>query len=178
MNSRIWIRILCLMLCFAVLAPCVTALGETTKVAAYLLRLREKPSGDSKVLDAYPRGTRVTILKKGSDWTKVSVHGKTGYMQSDKLLYAKYRTDRGVTIDKNTKKESSSVSETDGSTMYIISGVRVNLRDGKSSVADIIGSYRGGTKVTVLKKGKIWSYVQIKNQVGYMATEFKKKKKE
>lgn len=176
-RSRVWTRILSVLLCMAVLLSSAAALAETTKVATYMLRLREKPSSSAKVLDAYPRGTRVTILKKGSDWTKVSVHGKTGYMQSDKLLYAKYKTDRGTTIDKNTKKESS-VSETDGSTMYIISGVRVNLRDGKSSVADIIGSYRGGTKVTVLKKGKIWSYVQVKNQIGYMATEFLTSEKE
>lgn len=177
-RSRVWTRILCILVCMAVLLPTAAALAETTKVATYMLRLREKPSSGAKVLDAYPRGTRVTILKKGSDWTKVSVHGKTGYMQSDKLLYAKYKTDRGETIDKNTKKESSSVTEADGSTMYIISGVRVNLRDGKSSMADIIGSYRGGTKVTVLKKGKIWSYVQVKNQIGYMATEFLTSEKE
>ena len=55
-NTRIQVRILCLLLCLAVLAPCASALGETTKVAAYLLRLRESPSSTGKVLDAYLDG--------------------------------------------------------------------------------------------------------------------------
>ena len=92
MKSKLWVRLICLILCLTVLLPCVSALAETTKVATYMLRLREKPSTSSKVLDAYPRGTKVTILKKGEEWTKVKVGGKTGYMQSDKLAYAKYKT--------------------------------------------------------------------------------------
>lgn len=169
MHSRIWIRILCVLVALAVLLPTAAALAETTKVATYMLRLREKPSTSAKVLDAYRRGTRVTILKKGSDWTKVRVGGKVGYMQSDKLAYAKYSTDRGETIDKNTKKTSTS---SDGTVMYILKGISVNLREDKSSDSDILGTYRGGTKVTVFKKGKVWSYVQVKGKVGYMATEF------
>ena len=65
MKSKFWIRLVCLILCLTVLLPCVSALAETTKVATYMLRLREKPSTSAKVLDAYPRGTKVTILKKG-----------------------------------------------------------------------------------------------------------------
>ena len=171
-RSGVWIRILCVALCMAVLLPCITAAAETTKVATYMLRLREKPSTSSKVIDAYPRGTKVTILKKGSDWTKVSVRGKVGYMQTDKLSYAKYKTDRGETIDKTSSKSTASANATGGTTMYIIKGVRLNLRDAASSDGDVIGAYRGGTKVTVLKKGKYWSYVEVKGQVGYMANEF------
>ena len=168
MRSTGWKRILCLLLCLAVLLPCATALAQTTKVATYMLRLREKPSTSAKVLDAYKRGTIVTILKKGTEWTKVSVHGKVGYMQSDKLLYAKYKT----TEQREASASSKSTKVTSGSTMYIIKGARVNLRADASSDADIITSYRGGTKVTVIKKGKIWSYVEIKGNYGYMANEY------
>ena len=70
MKSKTIIRLLCLVLCLSVLLPCVSALGESGKVAAYLLRLRETASEKGKVLDAYPRGTKVTILKKGSDWVQ------------------------------------------------------------------------------------------------------------
>jgi len=171
-RSSVWIRILCVALCLAVLLPCITAAAETTKVATYMLRLREKPSSSAKVLDAYPRGTKVTILKKGSDWTKVSVHGKVGYMQTDKLSYAKYKTDRGETIDKSSSNSTASANATGGTTKYIMKGVRLNLRDAASSSGDVIGTYRGGTKVTVLKKGKYWSYVEVKGKTGYMANDF------
>ena len=69
MKAKGRIRLLCLLLCLAVLMPCVSALSETTKVTGYLLRLREEASTDGKVIDAYPRGTKVTILKKGDTWT-------------------------------------------------------------------------------------------------------------
>ena len=101
--GRLILRALAL-LCLTVMIPCVSALGETTKVAAYLLRLREKPSGDSKVLDAYPRGTKVTILKKGSEWTRVKVQGKTGYMQTRYLAYAKSQSSGAGNAGSSTKE--------------------------------------------------------------------------
>ena len=165
-----WVRLICLVLCMTVLLPCVSALAETTKVASYMLRLREKPSTSSKVLDAYPRGTRVTILKKGSEWTKVKVGDKVGYMQTDKLAYAKYKTreERSSYDSKSTSKKTSVT----GTTAYVVKGVRVNLRDEASNSGDIIASFRGGTKVTILKKGKVWCHVEVKGLIGYMATEF------
>ena len=96
MNAKGRIRLLCLLLCLAVLMPCVSALSETTKVTGYLLRLREEASTDGKVIDAYPRGTKVTILKKGDTWTKVSVKGNTGYMMTCYLAYSKDKQVRQV----------------------------------------------------------------------------------
>lgn len=170
MNSKKLIRILCLVLCLSVLLPCVSALGETTKVSAYLLRLRAKPSSDGKVLDAYPRGTKVEILKKDDDWTKVKVHGKEGYMKTSMLAYSKNKDSDETTETKNTRKKNTSVST--GDTMYIEKGIRLNLREAANSSSEILGSFRGGTKVTILKKGNYWSRVEVKGQVGYMANEY------
>ena len=176
MRSMIGVRLLCLILCLAVLLPSVAALGETTKVAAYMLRLREKPSTSAKVLDAYKRGTRVTILKKGSEWTKVKVGGKTGYMQTSKLLYAKYKTDAEKDVIFNISAGKKAVAS--GETAYIKKGVRLNLRQSASTDSDIIGSYRGGTKVTVIEKGRRWSLVEIKGLRGYMYSEYLTAEKE
>ena len=173
-NTRIQVRILCLLLCLAVLAPCATALGETTKVAAYLLRLRESPSSTGKVLDAYPRGTRVTILKKGSEWTKVRVHGKEGYMKTDMLSYGRYKTisDTETKGNKTGTNGTTNTSAASGSTAYVMKGIRVNLREEPNNYSDIITSVRGGTKVTILKKGKYWNRVDVKGLEGYMWNEY------
>ena len=167
MRPKIGVRLLCLVLCLAVLLPCVT----------HMLRLREKPSTSSKVLDAYPRGTKVMILKKGSAWTKVQVHGKTGYMQTDKLAYAKYKTaaEKEVIFSPSS---SAKKKVTSGETAYIKKGVRLNLRSSASSSGDIIGSYRSGTKVTVITKGRTWSLVEIRGLQGYMYTEYLSAEKE
>ena len=174
MNSKKLIRILCLVLCLSVLLPCVSALGETTKVSAYLLRLRAKPSSDGKVLDAYPRGTKVEILKKDDEWTKVKVHGKEGYMKTSMLAYSKNKdsgeTTTETTETKKTQKKTTSIST--GDTKYIEKGIRLNLRESASSSSEVLGSFRGGTKVTILKKGNYWSRVEVKGQVGYMANEY------
>ena len=171
MTPKIRTRLLCLLLCLAVLLPCISAEAETTKVAAYMLRLREKPSFSAKVLDAYPRGTKVTILKKGPEWTKVQVHSKTGYMQTGLLAYARYKTkaEKEVIFSEkgNTKK-----AVTSGETAYIVKGVRLNLRSKAGTDGDIIASFRGGTKVTILKKGRNWSLVEVKGLQGYMSTDY------
>ena len=158
MSSRFWVRFVCLLLCLTVLLPCVSAMAETTKVTAYLLRLRSAPSIKAKVIDAYPRGTVVTILKKGSEWTKVRVHNKTGYMQTSFLAYG-----RGG---------GSSGSESSGTTMYVMKDVRLYLRAEPDSSSEILGTYRGGTAVKVLKKGKYWYRVSVNGLEGFMGKEY------
>lgn len=163
MKSRRWIRILCVILCAAVLLPAVSACAETTKVAAYLLRLRATASEKGKVLDAYPRGTKVTILKKGSEWTRVRVHGKVGYMKTSMLAYGRGSGSSGG---------SSGRRASSGSTMYVMSGIRLNLREEPNSSSDIIASFRGGTRVTVLRSGRYYHYVEVNGLVGYMGAEY------
>ena len=178
MKSKLWVRLICLILCLAVLLPSVSALAETTKVATYMLRLREKPSTSSKVLDAYPRGTKVTILKKGEEWTKVKVGGKTGYMQSSKLAYAKYKTNAEREAIVSNKSTTKKTGVTSGETAYIMKGVKLNLRAEANNTSDIIASFRGGTKVTVIKKGRHWSLVEVKGLEGYMSTDYLTSEKE
>ena len=173
--SRTWKRILCLQLCLAILLPCVSALAETTKVSAYLLRLRAAPSTKGRVIDAFPRGTKVTILKKGDTWTKVKVKGKVGYMQTNRLAYS--RGSSSGSSGKSSSGSSSSGSSSSGSSSsgkvkYIAPGIRLYLRAEASSYGDIVDAFRGGTKVYVLREGKFWSYVQVNGKVGYMANDY------
>ncbi len=170
MTSKVWIRAICLMLCLAVLLPCVSALAETTKVTAYLLRLRKGASKNAEVLDAFPRGTVVTILKKGTTWTKVRVRGKVGYMMTSMLAYSRNKTATAKTTKTTVSTKSGSLSN--GSTAYVMKGIRLNLREQATENSPAIGSYRGGTKVTVLKKGRHWSLVEVHGQQGYMYTEY------
>ena len=59
-----------------------------------------------------------------------------------------------------------------GATMYVAKGISLNLREEPDSSSDIIASFRGGTAVSVLRKGKYWSYVQVKGLYGYMANDY------
>lgn len=63
--------------------------GARTHSTAYVktnsrgLNLRAEPNGN--ILGSYPRGTKVTVLSNNGNWSKVSVDGKTGYMQTQWL---------------------------------------------------------------------------------------------
>ena len=175
MTSKVWARLLCLLLCFVVLLPCITAAAETTKVSAYLLRLRATPSSSGKVLDAFPRGTVVTILKKGSPWTKVKVHGKVGYMQTSMLAYGRSSSSGSGSSGSSSKSGGKKVAS--GTVMYVAKGVRLNLREAADSSSEIIASFRGGTAVTVLRRGKYWSYVRVQGLQGYMGNTYLVSKK-
>ena len=160
MTSKFWGRFLCLVLCLAVVLSCVSVSSaeEKTKITARLLRLRATPSAKGRVIDAYPKGTEVTILKKGTEWTKVRVRNKTGYMQTKFLAYS--------------KGSSSSGSGGSGSTMYVMKDCWLYLRAEPDSNSEILGTFRGGTAVTVLNKGKYWYRVSVKGLEGFMGKEY------
>ena len=180
MNTKIMTRLLCFVLCLAVLAPCASAIGEkTTKVTGHLVRLREKGSKDADVLDAFPKGTKATVLKKGDTWTKVRIRGKEGYMMTCYLAGLSTEEKKSTKSSAKTSgSKTASGGEVSGDTAYVMKGVCLNLRSGKGGDSEIIGSYRGGTKVTVLKKGRNWSLGEVKGKQGYMATEYLTSEKE
>jgi hypothetical protein len=51
------------------------------------LNLRAKASASSKVLAAMPHGTRVTVVSRGTAWTKVKYGTKTGYASTPYLKF-------------------------------------------------------------------------------------------
>lgn len=159
MTSRIWVRFLCLLLCLTVLLPCVSATAETAKVRVNLLRLRAAASDKARVLDAYARGTEVTVLKKGTEWTKVRVRNKTGYMKTSMLTF-------------KSGSSSSGSNTGNGSTMYVAKDCWLYLRAEPDSSSEVLGTFRGGTPVTVLKKGKYWYRVIVKGLEGFMGKDY------
>ena len=108
-------------------------------------------------LDAFPVGTRVNVLSKGDTWCKVRVSGKTGYMMT-KYLYS----------------GSGSSGGGSGTTKYVWTptGTTLNLRSEPNSWSAILGSYRVGTRVTVLKSGRMWSRVSVNGKIGYMYSDY------
>ena len=167
MTSKTWVRFLCLLLCLTVLLPCVSATAaETAKGRVKLLRLRAAASDKARVLDAYPKGTEVTVLKKGSEWTKVRVRNKTGYMMT-RMLTFKDGSSSGSGGSSGGGSGGGS-----GSTMYVAKDCRLYLRAEADSSSEILGCYRGGTPVTVLKKGKYWYRVLVKGIEGFMGKDY------
>ena len=117
-----------------------------------VLFLRESPSTDSKAIGQYRNGKTVTILSSANGWYKVQVDGKTGYMM------ARY-------VKVNAATVSATLMNPNGNSI-------VNFRSAPSLNAKVLGTYKVGTKITVLEKGTDWCKVQIGEDVGYVSTWF------
>lgn len=195
------------------------------------LNLRKSPSDSAEIITSYPKGTKVTVLARGTKWHKVSVDGNVGYMYAQYLSSSNTGsgTSSGTTTTSKTGvvnnprdtqvlflRESASTSakvlgqyrngqtvvilsssngwykvQVDGKTGYMMAkyvkitssstsatlknpngtGI-VNFRKGPSLNATVLGTYKVGTKITVLEKGTDWSKVQIGDQVGYVSSWF------
>ena len=135
------------------LAP-MMAMADTANSALVkggALNLRETASLTAKVLGQFPTGTLVEIVESGSEWHKVSVGGQQGYMMAKYL--STENGDTAATVRTNT-------------------GIGLNLREEPSLQGAIITSYKPGTKVTVLQRGKSWSRVKVDSREGFMATQY------
>lgn len=130
------------------------SLAETSQSALVVggsLNLRETASLSAKVLAQYPTGTLVEIVERGTEWHKVAVNGKSGYMMAKYLSGAE--GSQTATVKTNT-------------------GIGLNVREEPSLHGDIITSVKNGGSVTVLQKGKEWCRVSVDGQEGFMSTQY------
>ena len=135
----------------ALALPMVSLADEYMMVHGGGLNLRQEPSLEAAVLGQYPTGTWMNVHETIGDWSKVTVGDKQGFVMS------KYLT------------EGAS-----NGTLYVKTntGIGLNLREEPSMSGNIITSFKTGTAVKVLSRGKEWSKVQVGDAVGYMANRF------
>lgn len=120
------------------------------------LYLRASASKSSRSLGSYGNGTKVTVLEYGSQWCKVTVGSKTGYMMTDYL-----------TVYNVSSNPTMRVSHPDRTFVY--------LRSSAGQTSDnILVKVPHGQDVTVLVPGKTWTKVRYNGYTGYMMTRFLK----
>jgi len=172
MNMTMMKRMIALLLCMILLLFSVSALADVARIKVNgKLNLRKEASANSAILGSYPNGTYVAVIKKGSTWTKVWCKGKTGYMITKCLSFT---SSGSSSSSRRSSSSGSSSSGSSGKTMYVKTEYKdvLNLRAGPDDSSSILGSYRNGTPVTMLKYGKYWSYVQVYSKKGYMYTKY------
>lgn len=151
-KTHLYKRCLRVVALLVVLALPVVSLAESYKVVkGGSLNLRQEPSTSASVLGQYPSGTWMTVIEEGTEWTKVKVNGKEGYVMS------KYLADAA-----------------NSNTMYVRTntGIGLNLRTSPSLEGDIITSFPNGTAVNVVSRGNGWYKVQVGDTVGFAASRY------
>ena len=126
------------------------------------LNLRETPDTDGAIITSVKNGGEVTVLQKGSNWSRVSVDGQEGFMSTQYLRFGSQTTQQPST-----------------GKIAVVNNPRdtqvLNLRQSASLDAKVLDYYRNGVKVTILKAGSTWHKVQVEDgKVGYMMAKFLK----
>lgn len=110
----------------------------------------------SSRLTTLGNGTRVRILRQGSDWSTIEVNGLTGYILS-RFLGSSGNNPSGVTY------------------MYVrsVAGIStVPLYLEANTGSRVLGTYANGTRVQLISQSGGWSTVDIGNYRGYMQTAY------
>lgn len=134
------------------------------------LNFRHGPDKSYDLIRQYRGGQYVMVLTKGTDWWKVSVDGRIGFMSSDFL-------EEGIHRGNSQAPESSSPS---GQPYGVVNNPRstqvLNLRQEPDTLSTVLGSFRNGTRVTVLAQGSEWCHVSVDatGDTGYMMTTYLK----
>lgn len=113
------------------------------------LHLRAAPSTDAEIIATYDSGSHVQVTGVEGNWYAVETYdGQKGYMEAEFIFISNYgRVENGRSY--------------------------VNLREGPSRDAAIIGRYGTGTVVTMLSEDSAgWLRVEIDGVTGYMDASF------
>ena len=138
------------------------------------LNLRTGPGQGYPSIGQYRGGSYVMVLQKGNGWWKVSAGGQVGFMSTEFL--------RDGILKPTGSQSTGSISTTTGSASAsggyaLVTNPRstqvLNLRETPSTTSRVLGQFRNGTRVTVLRQGTEWCKVKTAaNVVGYMMTRY------
>ena len=99
------------------------------------------------------------MISYGSLWSYIQIGEKSGYMMTEFLTSVSPSQDPIVPV-------------VGGSCVISANGKNVNLRTGPGKRYKSIRSYAVGTPLTVITRGKEWSFIHIGSKYGYMMNEF------
>ncbi len=125
------------------------------------LNLRNAPSLSAEIITSFKPGTEVIVMQKGHQWSRVKVNGQEGFMATEYLNFAQEQPSaaQGKVAVVNNPRDTQVL----------------NFRAEPSLDAKVLGQFRNGTKVTIVKSGKDWHKVQTEDgTIGYMMASFLK----
>lgn len=135
--------------------PICTA--KVTATSGGTVNMRSQPNTSASIVMRVPIGTIVDVYEKGTEWCKVKLDGKSGYMMTKFLDFGDIPKPTG-----------------DTATVYAQSGSTVNMRSKPSKSASVVERVPIGATVNVLEKGSDWCRIKYNDKTGYMMTEFLK----
>ena len=140
-----------------------TSSKSTAYVKADDTVLRKGPAATFGSVATLSKGTKVTVVTKGSNWSYVTTSSGNGYLRRSGLS-SKY-------VAPSKKKAPY--------TAYIVSpnSKKVNVRRGAGNGYSLVKQAEPGAKVTVISRGTKWSKITIDGINGYVLNTYLSKTK-
>ena len=123
------------------------------------LNIRKKGSINAKIVGKMKKGNIATVLKKGSEWSKVRSGNVTGYVKNQYLVF-------GDEIENFAKQNVKKVAKIQTETLRV--------RKKASTDSKIVTLVSEDDKLKVKKQNGDWAKVKVDGQTGYVSKDYAK----
>lgn len=123
------------------------------------LNIRKKGSINAKIVGKMKKGNIATVLKKGSEWSKVRSGNVTGYVKNQYLVF-------GDEIENFAKQNVKKVVKVQTETLRV--------RKKASTNSKIVTLVSEDDKLKVKKQTDDWAKVKVDGQTGYVSKDYAK----
>lgn len=123
------------------------------------LNIRKKGSINAKIVGKMKKGNIATVLKKGSEWSKVRSGNVTGYVKNQYLVC-------GDEIENFAKQNVKKVAKVQTETLRV--------RKKASTDSKIVTLVSEDDKLKVKKQTDDWAKVKVDGQTGYVSKDYAK----
>lgn len=123
------------------------------------LNIRKKGSINAKIIGKMKKGNIATVLKKGSEWSKVRSGNVTGYVKNQYLVF-------GDEIENFAKQNVKKVAKVQTETLRV--------RKKASTDSKIVTLVSEDDKLKVKKQTDDWAKVKVDGQTGYVSKDYAK----
>ena len=146
--------------------------GQSTGLSVYIgadggtLNVRKGPGTKYAILGTVKQGDAVTLIKKGSMWSRIQVvkNGLVGYINTE-YIKGLYTGSASGNLPSGTYTAGTVTTKYSGSTVHLRSGASLN--------AGIVGYLSKGAKLRILSTSGEWYRVKTVNgQTGYVSKAY------
>ena len=123
------------------------------------VNLRSGPSKAYPSIGFYSVGTEAWMVTAGHTWSYIRIGTRCGYMMSQFL----------TTTEPPVNPDPPIIGAA-----YVVSanGKNVNLRAAPTTAGKLIKSFKVGTRLNIITRGRDWYFIQIGGYYGYMMRQF------
>jgi SpoIID/LytB domain protein len=143
------------------------------------LNMRKEGKSTATIILRIPQNAQVTVVSKGSTWSKVSYGGKTGYVMTTYLRFASTATATPKPSASPTPTGTSTAptptptpAPTSGTAWVNTKSGSLNMRKEAKSGSTVLITIPQYSVVTLKEKGSVWCKVTYGGRTGYVLTEY------